>query len=75
MPKISLAKADPIRQQILLVVESWPKAEGECKPSAVCCLVAETGAASYGDCAQQVAILLQQGELKIEPQQRGLYVP
>lgn len=68
-------KNDLLCQKLRSVIRAWPAKAGECKPSTVCGLVAESGVASYSDCANQVAILLQQGELKIEPQQRGLYVP
>jgi hypothetical protein len=66
---------DLLGQLLLSVARDWPLEAGECKASALCCLVAETGAATYDDCVVQLSVLLQQGELKIEPQQRGLYIP
>jgi len=48
---------------------------GECKPSAVCTAVADSGLMTFHHCAEKIQSLLQTGEIKIEPQGRGLYVP
>ena len=72
---ISADKNDLVCQQILSVVKNWLPEEGECKPSGVCFAVAELGAVTYGDCAEQLSVLLQQGNLKLEPLDRGLYIP
>jgi len=64
------------KQAITSVIKSWSEeVGGECKPSAVCTAVADSGLMTFHHCAEKIQSLLQTGEIKIEPQGRGLYVP
>ena len=78
MPESALVcpdQNDLICEQILAMVRNWSPDDGECRPSQVCYAIAESGTVTYHDCASQLSILLDKGELKLEPQGRGLYIP
>jgi hypothetical protein len=63
-------------EEILSAVRDWPHDEWpRCIPSAVCSAVVETADTHHRDCVEQLGLLLHNGELKLEPQGRGLYVP
>jgi hypothetical protein len=57
-----------ICKQILAVIRNWSRDEDpECRPSALCYAVAESGVCTYHECSPQLAILLQKEELRLEP--------
>lgn len=71
MPK----PAAQVAVTIMTIVSDWSTDQGECKPSAVCTLAADISVANYQQCAGVLSKLLEQGQIKLEPQGRGLYIP
>lgn len=71
-----MANSAKIRREVLARVASWPADGGECKPSAICSVVAqELSGAKYHDCVDVVGAMISSQELKLDPGQRGLFIP